>query len=274
MEEYMVFHPVPYVPEAYEPMDAQLKDAWAAAVSATEGIEELAARRVPMEDAWFESADGTALHGWLARCAEPRAVVLYCHGNAGNISYLRSMLEDLTLNHQLTVLAFDYRGYGRSEGIPNEQGILDDARAARAWLAEHAGIGEREIVLMGRSLGGGVAVDLAAKDGARGLILESTFTSMPEVAAEHVKVLPLRSVMRTRLNSLAKIADYHGPLLQSHGDADRLIPYAMGRKLHEAAPGPKRFVTITGGDHNDAQSTEYFQALDEFIASLPPPSGR
>ena len=105
-------------------------------------------------------------------------------------------------------------------------------------------------MLMGRSLGGAVAVDLAA-DGARGLVLESTFTSMPEVGQTMLPYLPVRSVMRTQFNSLAKIGKYHGPLLQSHGTADRLIPYAMGRQLFAAANEPKQFIAIPGGDHND-----------------------
>jgi fermentation-respiration switch protein FrsA (DUF1100 family) len=143
-----------------------------------------------------------------------------------------------------SVLVFDYRGYGKSEGTPSEAGLLADARAARRWLAARTGVAERDIVVVGKSLGGGVAVDLAAKDGARALILESTFPSLPEVAAHHVPWLPTHWLMNTRLNSVAQIGNYHGPLLQSHGDADRTIPYEMGRKLfdaaNEASPIPHR----------------------------------
>src|SRR5690606_21254788 len=103
---------------------------------------------------------------------------------------------------------------GRSEGVPSEQGILADARAARQWLAQRAGVREQDIVLMGESLGGGVMVDLAASDGARALILENTFTSLPDVAAFHYPWLPVRTLMRTRFDSLSKIGNYHGPLLQ------------------------------------------------------------
>jgi uncharacterized protein len=221
------------------------------------------------EDAWFTAADGTQLHGWFVPHENPRAVALFAHGNAGNLSHRADTLRILNERHGLAVLIFDYRGYGRSEGTPSEEGLLQDARAARAWLARRTGVAESDIVLMGRSLGGGVVVDLAARDGARGLVLASTFTSLPDVAGHLMPFVPARVLMKNRFDSLSKIVDYDGPLLQSHGDADRVIPYAQGRRLFEAAPGPKRFVTIPGGDHNDPQTEEYRQAFDEFIASLP-----
>lgn len=222
------------------------------------------------EDAHFTTADGTKLHGWFVPCENPRAVALFMHGNAGNITPLAESLYLLAERHRVAVMTFDYRGFGRSEGTPSENGILQDARAARAWLAERTGVAERDIVLMGRSLGGGVAVDLAAKDGARGLVLASTFTSIPTVGRHHYPWIPTKLLMSYRLDSLAKIKNYHGPLLQSHGDADQTIPFADGQKLFAAAPGPKRFVVIPGADHNDPQNEEYREAFEEFIASLPP----
>ncbi len=220
------------------------------------------------EDAWFAAEDGTLLHGWYCPHPNPRAVVLYAHGNAGNLSHRAELLRRLHDEHGLAVMTFDYRGYGKSEGTPNEAGILQDARAARQWLALRAGIDPRDVVLMGRSLGGAVAVDLAAREGARGLILESTFTSMPEVAADHFS-WPIGLVMNHRLRSIDKIGNYHGPLLMSHGDADRVIEPAHGQRLFAAANEPKRFVAIPGSGHNDPQTSEYYRALDEFIAALP-----
>jgi uncharacterized protein len=226
------------------------------------------------EDAQFKAADGTKLHGWYVPHQQPRAVVLFCHGNAGNLSDWAGVLRILHDRIGVSLLAFDYRGYGKSEGTPSEAGLLADARAARTWLARRAGIPESQVVLMGRSLGGAVAVDLAAKDGARGLVLESTFTSMPEVARVAMPWLPVRALMQTQFNSLAKIGNYRGPLLASHGTGDTLIPYAMGRKLFAEASEPKQFVVIPGGDHNDPQTQEYYAALVAFLEKLPAASAQ
>ena len=220
------------------------------------------------EDAFFSSADGTKLHGWYCPSPNPRAVVLVAHGNAGNLSDRAPMMRLLQQRLGTTAMIFDYRGYGRSEGLPSEKGVLADARAARAWLARRAGVPEREVVLLGRSLGGGVMVDLAARDGARALILESTFTSLPDVAAQKLPYTPVRYLMRNRLNSLSKIEQFEGPLLQSHGDADRLIPLENARRLFAAAPGRKQFIVIPGAGHNWAPAEEYIGQLDRFIASL------
>lgn len=222
------------------------------------------------EEAHFQAADGTHLHGWFLPHPQPRAVALFLHGNAGNLAGRAGTLWQLNRRHGLSVMTLDYRGYGKSKGKPSERGILQDARAARAWLAQRTGVAEQEIVLMGRSLGGAVAVDLASEDGARGLVLASTFSSLPDVAAKHFWWASPHAMMSYRLNSKSKIKKYHGPLLQSHGDADRTIPYASAQRLHKAAPGPKRFVTIAGGDHNDPQTEEYRRALEDFLDSLPP----
>ena len=225
--------------------------------------------RLDPEDARFEAADGTKLHGWFVKHPAPQAVVLFCHGNAGNVSFLAETLRVLNQRHHLSVMSFDYRGYGKSESKPTEAGILQDARAARTWLAKRASVNECDIVLMGQSLGGGVAVDLAAKDGARGLVLLSTFTSLPDVAKSHMRWLPAWSLMTMRLHSQEKIPQYHGDLLICHGDADEVVPYQHGKELFKAASEPKHFVTVPGGKHNDPQSEEFHIALDELLARLP-----
>ena len=124
-------------------------------------------------------------------------------------------------------------------------------------------------MIAGHSLGTGVAVDLAAADGARGLILEGAFTSLPDVAASHVPYLPVRAVMQTRLHSESKIASYRGPLLQVHGDADGVVPYSLGQRLFAAANEPKQFITVRGGDHNHLYTPEFVAALDRFLGTLP-----
>ncbi len=222
---------------------------------------------LPIEDAWFAAADGVRIHGWYVPCEHPRAVVLFAHGNGGNLTHRADALRALHREVGVSVLAFDYRGYGHSAGKPSGQGILADARAARTWLARRENIPEAQIVLMGESLGGAVAVDLAA-DGARGLILENSFDSLPEVAAYHFPWLPVRLLMHTRLDSAARIRDYHGPLLQSHGDRDGIVPLASAQRLFAAAHEPKQFILIPGGDHNDPHSTAYYGQVRQFVESL------
>lgn len=223
------------------------------------------------EDVRFESHDGTRLHGWFLPHPAPRAVALVCHGNAGCIAGLQESLVRLNQRHELAVMAFDYRGFGRSEGKPSEDGLLADARAARDWLANRTGTSREDIVLMGYSLGGGVAVDLAAKDGARGLVLWSTFSNLPQTAAHHFSWLPTNLLMTQRFDSLAKIENYHGPLLQSHGNADTIIPFELGKRLHQKHSGPKQFITISGAGHLDADSEEYQLVLAQFLQQLKPP---
>ena len=220
------------------------------------------------EDVKFESADGTKLHGWHVPHSAPRAVVLFCHGNAGNVSMWAETLRALNEGQRVSVFSFDYRGYGKSAGKPTEEGILQDARAARTWLARREGIDERDIVLMGQSLGGAVAVDLAANDGARGLVLLSTFTALPDVAKAHMRWFPAWSMMTMRLHSLEKIKNYHGELLICHGDEDEVVPYQQGQRLFAAASEPKQFVTIPGGKHNDPQPELVHVALDRFLNRL------
>jgi len=220
------------------------------------------------EDVQFSSADGTPLHGWYVPHEQARGAVLFCHGNAGNITHRAEILRRLHDVSRVTVFIFDYRGYGRSKGRPKEAGVLADARAARDWLSRREGAEPGRLILMGESIGGAVAVDLAADQGARGLILESTFTSLRDLAAYHFPWFPVRQLMRTRLDSLAKIKSYRGPLLQSHGDCDTIVPYPFGQRLFDAANQPKQFVTFPGGDHNDLRDTGYYAKLGQFVAGL------
>ena len=220
------------------------------------------------EDVWFAAADGTKLHGWYLPHDDARAIVLFAHGNGGNLSHRDFLLRALHDRLGVAVMIFDYRGYGRSEGTPTEAGVLQDARAARTWLAQRAGVPESELVLMGESLGDGVVVDLAADGGTRGLILESSFASLPDVAAHHYGWLPVKLLMKSRLDSASKIGRYHGPLLQFHGDADRIVPFETGQKLFNAANDPKEFVMIPRGNHNDPPTRRYYDALERFFARL------
>lgn len=226
-------------------------------------------RDLTFEDVRFRSADGTQLHAWYCPVPNPRAVVLYLHGNAGNISHRAWRLRQLQTEHRLSVFILDYRGFGKSKGRPTVAGVTADAQAARKEAARRAGVRESDIVLMGRSLGGAIAVQLAAARKPRGLIIESSFTSFREIAMFH---MPYAGwiVKKSRLNSLSRIAGYQGPVLISHGDRDRTVPFKHGQALFKAATGRKTFVRIPGGGHNDPPTREYRDRLDEFIESLKP----
>lgn len=220
------------------------------------------------EDVAFNSADGTKLHGWYCPVDDAKTTVLFAHGNAGNLTdrwYLAKKLNDVC---GVNVMLFDYRGYGKSEGSPSESGVLADARAARKWLAEREQISESEIVLYGRSLGGGVMVDLAAQDGAKALILESTFTSLPNVANGIFPYTRIGSLMRNQFKSIEKIEDYHGPIWIAHGDSDSMIPFEHGKALFEAANEPKQFYTLAGENHNWIPTKEYLTGLNNFLKKI------
>jgi uncharacterized protein len=262
------------------PEDATAKEKLAAALAWSHSLEHsllFAPTKFPdgewqpvgleFEDVRFTASDETRLHGWFVPCDMPRAAVLFAHGNGSNITHRAEMLRALHDRMHVAVMIFDYRGYGRSDGSPDEAGILADARAARTWLAKRAAVKENEIVLFGESLGGAVAVDLAV-DGARGLVLDSTFNSLPDVAAWHFPWLPVDALLQTRLDSAAKIGKYHGPLLEVHGDRDQTVPIQFGRRLFAAANEPKQFVVMPGVDHNDRRPREFFRALDRFIGAL------
>jgi fermentation-respiration switch protein FrsA (DUF1100 family) len=218
---------------------------------------------IQFEDAWFSAADGTRLHGWFVPHPSPRGVMLVAHGNGGNLSGGAELLREFS-SLGLSSMIFDYRGYGRSEGSPNGDGILDDARAARTWLSNRVGMPINQLLLFGDSLGGAVAVRLASEGGARGLIVTNTFSSLTDVAGYHYPWAPVRLLLRTKLESDAAIRSYHGPLLQVHGDSDNVVPYRFGRKLFEAANEPKEFITVRSNDHT-CLTAELLAALERFL---------
>jgi pimeloyl-ACP methyl ester carboxylesterase len=221
------------------------------------------------EDCWFETVDGLRIHGWYLKHEQPKVVILFCHGNAGNVTHRASLAQYVHNRFAASLLLFDYRGYGRSEGTPTIEGLLADARAAREYLAVRERISPPDIVLMGRSLGGAVAVQLASDGGARALVLESTFSSLKDVAVSHYPQLLVNLLVADRLDARSAISRFRGPVLISHGNADRTIPIALGRELYRAANEPKTFVEISGGDHNDPQSQQYYDRLEGFLAGLP-----
>ena len=220
------------------------------------------------DDVWFTAPDGTRLHGWLFRHPDPQTAIVYCHGNGEHVADNAELVARMRDQLRATLFIFDYRGYGKSAGTPNEAGVISDGLAAQRWLANHLQLETSDLVLMGRSLGGGVATAMAAEQGAQSLILMSTFGRMTDVAATHYRWLPVRLLMCNRYDSIARIQQYKGPLLQSHGTADQIVPLEMGRQLFDAAPtSNKVFYELPGYGHNDNPPASFYHNLAEFLAA-------
>ena len=222
---------------------------------------------LPYEPVALTTSDGLRLSAWFVPAGEPRGAVLFCHGNAGNISY---RFDTLRILHDLglSTLIFDYRGYGESEGRPNEDGTYRDAEAAWRWLIEEKGMAPERIVVFGRSLGGGVASWLAAEHPPGALVLESTFTSLPDMGAWIYPFLPVRLLARIHYPTLERMPKLACPVLVAHSRDDTLVPYDHGRRLFEAAAEPKAFLELQG-DHNGGfmdMGQAYPDGLDAFIS--------
>jgi hypothetical protein len=223
------------------------------------------------EEVHFTTADGVQLHGWFVPARGAQWTLLWFHGNAGNISHRLDNLQRLHQRLGISVFLFDYRQYGRSQGKISESGTYVDADAALQTLQQRMDIDPAAILLFGRSLGSAVAVDLARRAPSRALILESPFTSVPDMAAAVFPWLPIGSWLRTRYDSLGKIPQVTVPLLVLHGDRDDVVPFAHGQRLFAAANEPKTFYTIPGASHNDTYlvgGEPYWQAWERFLGSL------
>ncbi len=241
------------------------------------------------EDLTLTTRDGVSIAAWYIPYREARGTLIYCHGNAGNIS---DRLHSIQLLHRMgiNVLIFDYRGYGRSEGKPTEDGTYEDAETAWRYLTETRGESPERIVIFGRSLGGAVAIELAkrrstgnestsgesgtadvpAGSGPAGLIVESSFTSLLDIGRLHYPLLPVRLLVSYTYSSILKVPNITCPKLFLHGSGDMLIPISNGRQLFDAAAEPKQFIT-TPGDHNGGgfeYAPEFTNRLDEFLRDV------
>ncbi len=217
-------------------------------------------------DVNFETADGVSLHGWYVYADNSRGTVLFLHGNAGNISH---RLDSIAIFHELGLDTFiiDYRGYGQSEGKTSEEGTYRDADAAWEHLVTERGQDPARIVVFGRSLGGAVAAWLATKHKPAALIVESSFTSVAEMAAHLYPFMPVRLILRLRYPVIDFLARITCPVLIVHSRDDEIIPFSMGKALYKAAPAPKAFLELEG-DHNNAfllSRDRYQQELAAFI---------
>ncbi len=221
---------------------------------------------LPFEDLRIHTRDGTSLHAWLVPASEGRPVVLFCHGNGGNMP---DCLGTIRILHELDLhlLIFDYRGYGASSGRPSEGGTYRDVEAVWRYLVKERGFAPGEIILFGRSLGAAVAAHLARDVRPGALILESPFTSLPEIAAHHYWYLPVRWLVRYRYSTVDAVEAVEAPTLIIHSADDEVVPIEHGRRVFDHARGPKRFLLILGA-HADGfltSGTRYTQGLRRFL---------
>ena len=232
----------------------------------------------PFVDVVFKSSDGVALHGWFfpgdANSAHANLAVLFCHGNAGNISHRLDTCHAL-LETGLSVFLFDYRGFGRSEGRPGEEGTYCDAQAAHRWLREKGFIGTN-IIALGESLGGGIASELALREPLGGLVLQSTFSCIPDIGAELFPWLPIRWLSTIKYQTCDKLPRIKVPVLIMHSRNDELVRFHHAEKNFAAAREPKLLWELLG-DHNSPttdrrQFIAGIEKLLEMIEASPPRS--
>ncbi|MBT3923497.1 MAG: alpha/beta hydrolase [Nitrospina sp.] len=242
-----------------------------------EGYWNPASAGVPAQDIYFTAEDGVKLHGWFIPAPNAVATLLWFHGNAGNLSHRLDNIQRLApLN--LNIFIFDYRGYGRSEGEPDEQGIYKDSKAAYKTVIGLNSVSVDTLFLFGRSLGGICAVETALHPPARGLILESVFTSASDMSRKVFPLIPLGWAIRSKLDAIGKVPNLKLPKLFLHGTRDEIVPYDLGRKLFDRAGEPKEFYSLEGAGHNDTYiigGRDYFNTLNRFITeTLANPNNR
>ena len=217
--------------------------------------------------------DGKRLHGWFRRTekdAESQGLVIYFGGNAEEVS---GQMHDAQMFAPWSFAAVNYRGYGMSEGYPSETALTADALAIYDWLAKRDRIDPNRIVVFGRSLGSGVAVQLAASRPVRAVALVSPFDSLRSLARKQYPFVPVSLLLKHPFDSLARASGIEAPLLVIAGERDGLIPPKYSKRLHDAWAGPKRWTLIPGADHNDIHTRpEYWPEIREFLASLTPSS--
>ena len=236
---------------------------------------------LPHEEVTLSASDGTRIHGWFLPARPPESssrAILFCHGNAGNISGRLDRALFLQRLSDLDIFLFDYRGFGKSEGSPSETGTYLDAAAAHRYLVERRGIPNEAVILLGESLGAAVAIELAVRGAGGALVLEAPFTSIADMARVAYPFLaPFTPFLRTRYDNLKKIPEVALPLLLFHGRRDPVVPFAQGEALFRAAREPKTFVALERAGHADGflvESELYGEAWKSFLGALAPAGKR
>ncbi len=219
------------------------------------------------KDLWIDTPDGERLHGWLVEAGPGAPLLIFFHGNAGNIGDRVDNVARL-VEVGISVLIFDYRGYGRSTGRPTEEGVYTDGRAVYRFALESLGYSPGDVVLFGRSLGTAVAAHVASKAVVAGVILESAFTSLKDLAWIHYPFIPGKFLVKGKFNVVEMVRGIRAPLLVIHGDRDGLVPMKLGERVYRVAPEPKEFYVIHGAGHNDTDvvgGRPYFERLRSFV---------
>jgi fermentation-respiration switch protein FrsA (DUF1100 family) len=220
-----------------------------------------------LEEVWLKTSDGVLLNGYFLAAPQSSRALIWFHGNAENLGMGMARLEELA-RLDANLLAVDYRGYGRSQGSPDEAGVYRDGEAAYRYLTETRGFDAQKLFIYGHSLGGAVAVEIAARHPCGGLIVESSFTSIAEMARRLYRFPCAGFLPRSRFDSVAKIGRVRAPVLIIHGTDDAVVPFEMGRKLYEAAREPKGFYPVQGAAHDDPHrvgGATYLAKLREFM---------
>jgi fermentation-respiration switch protein FrsA (DUF1100 family) len=221
-------------------------------------------------DVTFRSSDGPLIHAWWLPPERPDdGAFLVAGGNGGNLCYRGTLAADLRRVTGAGVLLFDYPGYGKSEGKPSEAGCYAAGEAAHHWLTTDAKVPENRVVLLGESLGGGSAVELATRHDHRALVLLYTFTTLPAAAKHHYPYLPTHWLMRTRFDNLSKIGRCRRPVFIAHGTADTIVPFPQGEALFAAANEPKEFFRMEGVGHG-ISGDDFYDALTRFLQKHAP----
>jgi hypothetical protein len=221
----------------------------------------------PVEDVWVQTKDGR-IHGWWFSRPGATGALLYCHGNAGNLSHRGPFIPELLDALNESVLIFDYPGYGKSEGKPSEAGCYAAADAMYDWLTQTKQVRGERVILYGKSLGGGVATDVAVRRPHRALVLVKSFTSIPDMAQRQFPFLPARWLVRNRFDNLDKLPRCQRPVAIAAGDRDELVPLWIGEKLLAAVSCPKRFFLLKGSRHNDPLPADFLADLAAFLHSI------
>jgi len=223
---------------------------------------------VDVEDVFLHTEEGLRLHGWWIAAPDGRPTLLICHGNAGNISHRLDWIGTLARSG-LGVFIFDYRGYGKSQDKPIEEGLYRDATAAYRYAIDERGVLPKRLYLLGKSLGGAVALDLARREPCAGLILESAFTNVRDMARRTFGPLPVHWIAHSQYDNLGKVGRLKVPLLVIHGRRDAVVPFKQGERLYGAAPSPKQKLWLPNADHNDVYMVggkDYLEAIESFVA--------